>query len=961
MRSPWATALRVPPPPDTPPAADLAFTAPARAAAGPRRVARLAAALLGLLVLAGAGVCAAQVDPSGAWRTLHTPHFRVHFRPAHRAVAARAAAEAERAWTLLATELAPPRGVVDVTLADDVDTPNGYASVFPSNRVTVFLASPATDVALQSYDDWLRLVLVHELTHLFQLDRSRGVWRVLQGAFGRAPGLFPNAYQPSWVTEGIAVYYESRFTGAGRAQSSFHTQLIGATAERGGRSPWDAVGFARWPAGVTPYAWGGRFFSRAAGAGRDTLVPRFVEGSAGQLIPFRVGRPWHRATGGQLDSAWRAALAVEAALSADTGRVLVRGMRSAPIPRINRNRDRLAYLEDDGRGARRLRVTSPARPGGGWTHRVTGDARYDWRGDTLLVTQLDFTDRRHVRGDLYRWEPDGAWRRVTRGARVTEPRTGGDLVAMLATRAGEHTLLVGGATVRSAGVEWGSAVPSPDGRAIAAARHAAGRWSLVRWPTAAPESLEVLFDGGGVVSDPAWTGDGGVAFSWDGSGLPQVYRCGEARRCEALSADPWGARHPVLTADGSLLYTTLRADGWQLRQVRAGMRPMPASAPPAAFDSAPAAVTRETGYAWWPSLRPHFWVPLYADAGVAGRFFGAFTAGNDAIGRFAYAARGLVGPEARLSGSLAVMSDAWAQPTLDLWGARDWSGIGRTLTGIAVLEREDDAAVGATFVARRWRTRASLRVAAEYERDRFLTEPDTVVAAVCPGCVSRDLVGASVTVTVAHAVVAPLAISAQDGVSLSVTARRQERQGGPEWANELRSRLALYLHLPTKGFAFPVVAARISAATATGPVAGVFGVGGVSGGIVPLPAGEVLGSRRSFPVRGYAADAVIGPRAIATSLELRLPLALLGQGIGHLPVGVDRLALSLFGDAGDAWSSGGLPTPPRLRSLGGEIVGDLLFPSDLPIRLRAGVGWPLVAAPDGVTGARGYLVLGSDY
>jgi len=961
MRSPWAAAVRAPPPLGTIPATAPRREFPAARAASPHRaVCPTAAALLGLLALAGPRGGAAQVDPSGAWRTLHTSHFRIHFRPAHRAVAVRAAAEAERAWALLATELAPPRGVVDVTLADDVDTPNGYASVFPSNRLTVFLAPPATDVALQPYDDWLRLVLVHELTHLFQLDRSRGVWRVLQGALGRVPGLFPNAYQPSWVTEGIAVHYESRFTGAGRAEGSYHTQLIGATAERGGRSPWDAIGFARWPAGVTPYAWGGRFFSRAAGAGRDSVVPRFVEGSAGQLIPFRVGRPWRRATGERLEVAWRAALVAEAAVGGDTGRVLVRGMRSAPIPRISRGGDRLAYLEDDGRGARRVRVTPLAQPRAGRTHRVTADVRYDWQGDTLLVTQLDFTDRRHVRGDLYRWEPEGAWRRVTSGARVTEPRAGGDLAALLTMAAGEHTLLVGDVSYHRAGVAWGSAVPSPDGRAIAAARHTAGRWSLVRWPIASPESLEVLFDGGGVVSDPVWTGDGGVAFSWDGSGLPQVYRCGDARGCEVLSADPWGARHPAVAADGSLLYTTPRADGWQLRRARAGAGPMPALAPRVAFDSAPAAVTRETGYAWWPSLRPHFWLPLYADAGVAGGFFGAFTAGSDAIGRFAYAARGLVGPGARLSGSLAVVSDAWANPTLDLWGARDWSGIGRTITGVAVLQREDDAAVGATWVTRRWRTRASLRVAAEYERDRFLTEPDTVVTAVCPGCVSQDLLGAAVTVTLAHAVVAPLVISAQDGVSWSMTARRQERQGGPEWANELRSRLALYLHLPTAGFAFPVVAARISAATATGPAAGLFGVGGVSGGIVPLPA-AALGSRRSFPVRGYAADAATGQRAIAASVELRLPLALVGEGVGHLPVGIDRVSLSLFGDAGDAWSSGGLPTPPRLRSLGGEIVGDLLFPSDLPIRLRAGVGWPLVAAPDGTTGARGYLVLGSDY
>ena len=66
-------------------------------------------------------------DPSGQWRTLHSPHFRVHFRPSDRLVAQRAAREAERAWSLLATELVAPHGTVDLTLADNFDIPKSKA------------------------------------------------------------------------------------------------------------------------------------------------------------------------------------------------------------------------------------------------------------------------------------------------------------------------------------------------------------------------------------------------------------------------------------------------------------------------------------------------------------------------------------------------------------------------------------------------------------------------------------------------------------------------------------------------------------------------------------------------------------------------------------------------------------------------------------------------------------------
>src|SRR5256886_443091 len=231
----------------------------------------------------------AQVDPSGPWRTLHTAHFRIHFRPAYRDVALLEAREAERSYALLAGELRPPRGVVDLTLGDDVDASNGFTTVFPTSRITIFAAPPVGDHGLLFFDSWLRLVTTHELAHVFHLDRTRGIWSGLQHVFGRAPGLFPNEYQPSWAIEGLATYYESRFTNGGRVRSSFHTQVLAADRAAGAsRSPWDAVLFTRWADGLVPYAYGSRFLQSLAGEAGDSVVPRFVEATSGQLIPFRA-------------------------------------------------------------------------------------------------------------------------------------------------------------------------------------------------------------------------------------------------------------------------------------------------------------------------------------------------------------------------------------------------------------------------------------------------------------------------------------------------------------------------------------------------------------------------------------------------------------------------------------------------------------------------------------------------
>src|SRR2546422_10190600 len=54
-------------------------------------------------------------------------------------------------------------------------------------------------------------------------------------------------------------------------------------------------------------------------------------------------------------------------------------------------------------------------------HAVNGNASYGWDGDTVVVAQLDYTGRRQLRSDLYRWVPGGVWRRETHGARLTQP------------------------------------------------------------------------------------------------------------------------------------------------------------------------------------------------------------------------------------------------------------------------------------------------------------------------------------------------------------------------------------------------------------------------------------------------------------------------------------------------------------------------------------------------------------
>lgn len=905
---------------------------------------------LALLCLPAA--LSAQVDPSGTWRTLHSAHFRFHFRPEHRAVAAQAAAEAERAYALLATELRAPRGIVDVTLADDVDAPNGFASTFPSNRITILLVPPVSDPGLRDYDSWQRLVLVHELTHVFHLDRSRRWWRALRSVFGRLPGTFPNEYQPSWVTEGIATYYESRFSAAGRADGGFHRQIVAADRLHGtARSPWDALYFTRWAGGLAPYAYGSRFWEYLSHARADSLVPRFVEKTAGQLIPFRVGRPL-RFAGADLEPEWRGAVAATRPGLPEpaTSRRVVGSLRSQPVPRVAPDGKHIAYLHDDGRGARRLRVIDPTTADGSpvlRSHRVTGQVSYDWQGDTLIVAQLELNGRWQLRSDLWSWTPppENAWRRLTTGARFIEPRTGGNVVTALQLKTGDNApALLGSMTPPPdpAGTTWGAAVPSPDGGWITASRHRDGHWELVRWRAGAAAEVEVLASPPGGVSDPSWSGSD-VLFVSDIDGLPQVLRWSNGV-VEQLTSEPLGARAPAVLADGTLLFTTLGRDGWELRAGRPAPRSVAGMARRAAFDSAPAVPVRETGYAEWPSLRPHFWVPLAFNAGEAGFFVGAATAGGDAVGKYSYFVETLVAPSPlRAQGVFALVSHALGDPTLDFYVANDWSIAGLDTAGQDHLFSANhvEASAGATVLSRRWFSFVSLRLAADYEGRWYRVSPDTVVTDICPGCAHRDRVGGTASLAFGSAVTAPLTVSGQDGFTATFLYKRREEQGSSRWLNEVRGRLAVYGRLgPRIGFGYPVLALRVAAGAFDGPIVERLSVGGVSSGAIALPFGQNLGTQRSFPVRGYRAGTLRGRRAAAATAEYRVPLALIGRSLGHLPFGADKFAVTLFADMGDAWNPGGEPRLHRLRSAGVELVGDLTVSYDLPLRVRGGVAWP---------------------
>jgi hypothetical protein len=934
----------------------------------------------------------AQVPPNATWRTIRTTHFSIHFTPELEQIARRTAANAERAYAQLAAELTPPRGRIDLVVSDNVDYSNGTATTFPSNRVFVYANPPVEASALRFNDDWNTLVVTHELTHVFHLDRVRGIWRLAQGVFGRAPLLFPNAYAPSWLTEGLAVYFESRLTGSGRLVGSEHRMIARSTAleHRFPRLDELSVATPRFPGGQVAYAYGSLIVDHLARTRGPERVRELVERTSGQLIPFLLNRPASRAFGATFQQAWielRDSLVREAGAPRPPlpGWVdLTPGAYLAATPRWLGD-SAVVYTgatTRDIHGAYRVGVSGrgprPRRLG----RRNSPTANVPLRSGGLLYSQLDFTDPYHVRSDLY-VDRNGRTSRLTRGARLSsaDARADGAIVAVQAVPGGSRLVRVTAdgrvtALLTSGGpdVQWMEPRWSPNGRLIAAATWRRGGVTAIVVLDTLGNALQEISPARAVQGAASWSPDGAwLLFSSDRSGTPDLYAArvshdGDRSRAAvaAPTADglrigdaPTGLFEPQLSPDGRTLAAVFfRADGYHV-----GVAPFDALLSAAqsrnvdpvrrGTDADHGAPPIDTGriqpYSAWSSLRPRYWLPLF-EAGLGNGYrLGGMTSGQDLVGRHAYAAQLLVPTDASgLVGAVDYRYARLGQPVLGATLVQNWELRGDK------RRRTQSGTLSATFSRPRYRTFAALTVGGGVQARHFAALPPPAPPRVpADSTYPRAFISGSWGNTYRSA----YAISPEGGVTL--TGSVDQRWGRGASAAPTRTYIGAatgYKSLDFPGFSRHVIALRLAGGIADDEATTALEVGGTSGGTLNILPGYAVGTGRyPFPVRGFSPASLEGGRAAAASVEYRAPLVIAARGLGLLPLFVDRTSVSLFYDAGAAWCSAALASLcfPAARdhrwiaSIGAEAnVSAAVLSWDAPYRFRLGLAHPVTRPVD---------------
>ncbi len=976
--------------------------------------------LVAVLACCAARAASAQLPPNDEWRTIETRHFRVHFTPPLEPEARRAAVNAERAYTQLSTELVPPRGTIDLVVADNVDFVAGYATPFPSNRIVVFAHPPVDASGLKSYDDWSSLVITHELTHIFHLDRARGIWRVGQAIFGRNPLLFPNLYQPRWVIEGLAVYYESRLTGYGRLESSEHSMIARAAALANHVPTLQELspGTSRFPGGEVIYVYGSLLFdylSRTRGPGS---VREFVERGSRTLFPFFLTPVSRGAFGMSFQTAWqhwRDSLVREMRAPHEVmpgWRQLTNTGHVAFFPRWLSDTS-LVYAGDKARempSAYEVSLSGKERRLGR-RNGVSPNVRL--RDGSLLFSQPDFLDPYHIRNDLY-VQRNGVETRLTRGARLSSPdaRADGEIVAVQdapgttrLVRVSRDARAIIPVTVTSRDEQWSDPRWSPDGSRIAAVMQSRGLSRIVI--LAADGKLIDSFGATRAInSHPSWSPDGKrIYFSSERSGSPQIYVADVTSFLPTVSRitdAATGVFSPEASPDQSKLATVLfSADGYHIgvAPLSEELRVLPAdTSKTSPREGCPNCLNLVTGvpplgtgdtsrarpYSPWLSLLPRYWLPVFESTTDGGTSYGAVTSGFDVIGRHSYTVEAL--RNNRFHENSAWLWYRYAGlglPLIDLYASQNYShdyvftGTTGNFTRVGTIsERSRIASLQATLIRPRFRNDALASFGVETENISYFTAPDTLLPRLSPFYRTGHTYPALIaSAGWSNARRPGLSISAEDGMSASVSGRQRWQRGASGSAT--RSVIGVtsaYRSLDLPGFAHHVIALRAAGGVTDARSPDRFSAGGISGTLLEVFPGVSLGERRrTFGVRGYPVSAEGGIRAYSGAIEYRAPLAAPSRGFRFIPVFIDKTSLTLFGEAGRAFCPASAVTPngvcravdvanPVMRSTGVELNIDTGLQLDLQARMRLGVAFPLANREQlSASRAQAYFTFGASF
>jgi hypothetical protein len=562
--------------------------------------------------------------PAAGWRTVTTPHFRVHYPREYEAWTRRAVSHLESIRDAVAKETGySAKQRTDILVMNPYAEANGATlPLLDTPRIVLFTEPPGPDDAVGEYGDWIDLLITHEMTHLEHLLRpSRNPeLRLIEQLLLPISPISQSA--PRWVTEGYATVIEGRLTGGGRPSSTLRAAILRKWAENGRLPSYEQLEANESYLGMSmAYLAGSAYLEwleERTGPGslqklwrRETARQRRTFGQAFEGVfgdsPQRLYGKFtaeltERAVNVDREAAAElreGTLWQETEYSSGDPAVSPDGKSIAVVLRDRERKTKLVILstapptEEEKKQNERIEkilkrdpedvapvLSKPVerKPLHTLTMPLEGDIdtpRWMPDGKSLVFTHRSTDSVGDLHHDLYRWTfDDGSVERLTNQADIydADPFPDGRRFVAVRSRFGFSQLVtiagnvVTPMTEPSIDVVYSHPRVDKDGTRIAYVAHTSGAWHLVIRDAAT--GAEQVIAPPGNVATPEWMGDEIIATLMTNGFIDlAVLNCAQCtvHSAQVLTRMSGGAFEPAPSPDGRIFFMSLEPDGKALR------------------------------------------------------------------------------------------------------------------------------------------------------------------------------------------------------------------------------------------------------------------------------------------------------------------------------------------------------------------------------------------------------------
>ena len=949
--------------------------------------------LLALLFLCYLPTSFAKTDPSFSWMTLSSLHFLIHYHQGEETLAKRVVVLAEGVHALLVPRMkSQPRTRTNIVLADALDDANGSSTPLPYNLITLYVTQPFGEsiFGAGNYDDWMRLLITHEYTHIVQQDMVNSLPEVLSNIFGNL--YFPNMFQPVWLTEGLAVYEETELTGGGRNRSPASDMVLRMAVLENNFPPIShAANYTeKWPDGEVPYLFGGSFTAFIAKKyGREKLADLSIDYS-GRWWPFLVNGTARRVLGSDysdLWDEWKSELASR--YEAGRQKVLAQGMSVSRAltqsgyenlaPAISPDGRQIAYfvrnadehpaihlMNIDGSADRKLlNSMNSSAPGIAWAA--------DGKG--FYYTRIEVVRNTDLYNDIYYYDLER--RKETRltthlRARDPSPSADGSRLVFVTNGLGKTRLATipllpeimpepksfwpgTRKTATAENINWLTEdsdyqfeTPrfSPDGQKIAVGVRQPDGYKDIWILDSQGNKLEELMHDRAIDGGAVWSADGrSIYFSSDRSGIFNLYVYDLAsKQISRVSNVLGGAFMPSIAPDGSAIaFANYSSRGFDIhvmdnnsaarKAVSSYRDPYPAMK----YDEK-TVDSVQSPYDPLPTLIPRLWLPNFGYSSYSGTLAGLFTFGTDAVERHSYTLSALYGPsKQRTWYDFNYLYDGFF-PSLK-FRARDidmtYSDLLAQRVGFVAqdnyVERSRMLDASLTFPLLELDRQHSLSLG--YQRNSVSGLTRMPPWGGYDGAIPAQgrLASGRADYLFNNAQKYGYSISPEDGRNIELGYEQLDKKVGSDFNLKKYSvDWHEYIDFP---FEHHVLLLRGYAGKSSGDVIAqrAFQLGGVGPGDLAINVNDT-----NVYLRGYSANQYRGQKVGLATMEYRFPIKNIELGAGNTPFFFKRLHGAVFAEAGNAWDDV-FNRKDVKRSVGAEASLDMTLGYFLPISVRLGL------------------------